>query len=396
MTTSFPCEPSVHDNAPEDRSLQDRSRRRWLQGATTALAGAALAPHSAWASASASATPAVAAADAASPLRLNLNESSYGPSPRVAKAINDALGQAPRYVTAAQATALQRQIAVLEKVEPEQVILGEVLEALGQHLAVTQGGGEFVYSVPGYGALVDAAAPFGGKAVEVPLNAKLENDLAGLSGAIGARTRALFVVNPHNPSGTVSAPDAFDAFVREAAQRTLVIVDEAYLDYLDDFDRRTAVRLLREGANVVVFRTFGKIHALAGLQIGYALVPPALATALRARGVGDAHALNQLSLAAASASLADPAYTAGVRRQVALERARWLRLLDTLGRPYAVPAGNFVFFDAGQPQQQLAQALAARGILIARAFPPYANWARISIGTPQENARVQSALAQLL
>jgi len=379
MTTSLPSDPS---------------RRRWLQGATVALAAAALAPRGAQAAPLAAAP--VIPADATPPLRLNLNESSYGPSPRVATAINDALGQLPRYVTAAQAQALQQQIAALEKIEPEQVILGEVLEALGQHLAITQGGGEFVYSVPGYGALVDAAAPFGGKAVEVPLTPKLENDLAALAQAIGSNTRALFVVNPHNPSGTVSAPEAFDAFVREAARRTLVIVDEAYLDYLDDFDRRTAVRLLREGANVVVFRTFGKIHALAGLQIGYALVPRALAAALRARGVGDAHALNQVSIAAASASLADPAYTASVRHQVALERARWLRFLDALDRPYAVPAGNFVFFDAGRPQPQLAEALAARGILIARAFAPFANWARISIGTPQENARVQSALAQLL
>jgi len=379
MTTSLPSDPS---------------RRRWLQGATVALAAAALAPRGAQAAPLAAAP--VTPADATPPLRLNLNESSYGPSPRVATAINDALGQLPRYVTAAQAQALQQQIAALEKVDPEQVILGEVLEALGQHLAITHGGGEFVYSVPGYGALVDAAAPFGGKAVEVPLTPKLENDLAALAQAIGSNTRALFVVNPHNPSGTVSAPEAFDAFVREAARRTLVIVDEAYLDYLDDFDRRTAVRLLREGANVVVFRTFGKIHALAGLQIGYALVPRALAATLRARGVGDAHALNQVSIAAASASLADPAYTASVRHQVALERARWLRFLDALARPYAVPAGNFVFFDAGRPQPQLAEALAARGILIARAFAPFANWARISIGTPQENARVQSALAQLL
>ncbi|MFT3762089.1 MAG: histidinol-phosphate transaminase [Pseudoxanthomonas sp.] len=370
----------------------DPSRRRWLQAGAGALAGTALLSRLASARAQATA----ATASAAAPLRLDLNESSYGPSPRVAEAIRAAVAQAPRYVEEAQAQALRAQIAAFESVAPEQVVLGEVLEALGQHLAIAHGGGRFVYSTPGYGALVDAAAPFGGKAVEVPLDAKLENDLPALAAAVDADTRAVFVVNPHNPSGTVSAPAAFDAFVREVSRRTLLIVDEAYLDYLDDFRERTAVRHLREGANIVVFRTFGKIHALAGLQIGYAVAPRALADALHARGVGGAHAQNQLSIAAASASLADTAHVAAVRRQVAAERVRWLHFLDGLKRPYAQPAGNFVFFDSGRPHARFAEALKAQGVRIGRAFPPYADWARITIGTSEENARAQRAIAAVL
>lgn len=363
----------------------DPTRRRWLKGTGAALATAALP------------TPALAAVPVApGPIRLDLNESSYGPSPRVAEAIARALPQLPRYVGAVQAEALQRQIAAIEDVAPEQVILGEVLEALGQHLALERGGGDFIYSIPGYGALVEAAAPFGGRAVEVPLDAQLGNDLPALGAAIAADTRALFVVNPHNPSGTLSERAAFDAFVHAAAQRTLVIVDEVYLDYCADFAARTAARLLRAGGNVVVFRTFGKLHALAGLQIGYALAPRALADALRRRGVGDAHALNQLSIAAAAASLADTAHLAHVRTQVAQERERWRELLRELRLRHAEPAASFVFFDAGRPQSQLAAALLERGIRIGRAFPPYMDWARITIGTPAENAAVQAALRELV
>lgn len=369
----------------------DPQRRHWLRAGLTTAAVAALAPVAG--SAAAAAPSAAAATDL---LRLDLNESSYGPSPRVGPAVQRALVEAPRYVSAAQLQALQVQIAALEGVAPEQVIVGEVLEALGQHLALSEGAGGFIYSVPGYGALVDAARPFGGRAVEVPLNARLENDLPALLAAIAPDTRALFVVNPHNPSGTLSPGADFDRFVTAAQARTLVIVDEAYLDYREDAAALSAVRLLRQGQNVVVFRTLGKIHALAGLQVGYALAPTGLAGALRQRGVGGAHAQNQLSLAAASAALADTAHVAQVRRSVALERQRWQQVLTGLGLRFTEAAGNFVFVDTGRPHAAVAAGLLQQGVRIARVFAPYDTWVRITIGTPAENRRAQLALRHVL
>ncbi len=383
-------------------SPRDPGRRRWLRTGVSGAVAATLAPVAALAAQrAATAAPAVPSASTptptpATPLRLDLNESSYGPSPQVPAAVQRALADAPRYVGAAKLQALQEQIARIEGVAPSQVVVGEILEALGQHLAITGNGGSFVYSVPGYGALVDAARPFGGHAVEVPLDAKLENDLPALEAAIADDTRALFIVNPHNPSGTISAADVFDGFLRRASARALVIVDEAYLDYQPDFERRTAVRHLREGRNVAVFRTLGKIHALAGLQLGYAVVPQALADALRARGVGGAHAQNQLSIAAAAASLADTGHIVRVRDQVAAERALWLDTLKSLGLRHAQPAGNFVFFDAGRPHAEVAAALLARGVKVARAFAPYDRWVRITIGVPAENVRAREAVVAVL
>lgn len=371
----------------------DPQRRHWLRAGLTSAVIAALAPV---AGSAAAAAPSAAADTAPDLLRLDLNESSYGPSPRVGPAVQRALVEAPRYVSAAQLQALQVQIATLEGVAPEQVIVGEVLEALGQHLALNQGAGGFIYSVPGYGALVDAARPFGGRAVEVPLNARLENDLPALLAAIAPDTRALFVVNPHNPSGTLSPGADFDRFVSAAQARTLVIVDEAYLDYREDAAALSAVRLLRQGQNVVVFRTLGKIHALAGLQGGYALAPTGLAGALRQRGVGGAHAQNQLSLAAAAAALADTAHVAQVRRSVALERQRWQQVLTGLGLRSTEAAGNFVFFDTGRPHAAVAAGLLQQGVRIARVFAPYDTWVRITVGTPAENRRAQQALRHVL
>ncbi len=371
----------------------DPQRRHWLRAGLTTAAVAALAPV---AGSAAAAAPSAAADTATNLLRLDLNESSYGPSPKVGPAVQRALMEAPRYVSAAQLQALEVQIATLEGVAPEQVIVGEVLEALGQHLALSEGAGGFIYSVPGYGALVDAARPFGGRAVEVPLNARLENDLPALLAAIAPDTRALFVVNPHNPSGTLSPGADFDRFVSAAQARTLVIVDEAYLDYREDAATLSAVRLLRQGQNVVVFRTLGKIHALAGLQVGYALAPTGLAGALRQRGVGGAHAQNQLSLAAAAAALADTAHVAQVRRSVALERQRWQQVLTGLGLRSTEAAGNFVFVDTGRPHAAVAAGLLQQGVRIARVFAPYDTWVRITIGTPAENRRAQQALRHVL
>lgn len=335
-------------------------------------------------------------AGTAAPIALNLNENPFGPSPRAAEAIRRDLGQLERY-TGAEADAFARAAAQREGVPVEQIVIGEILEPLGQQLALEPGDKkEFVYSVPGYTALVDAAAPFGGIGRPVPLNDRLENDLPALGAAIGPHTRALFLINPHNPSGTVSDPAAFHAFLREAAQHALVIVDEAYLEFSDDFAGRTAVAHTRAGENVLVFRTFSKAYGLAALPFGYAVAPTPLADRLRKAGVGAPRSLNRLALTAATAALADQDQIASIRDRVATERATWNALFDQLHLRHTESAGNFVFFQTGRLHADFARALRSQGVEIGRGFPPYNDWARISLGLPEENRRAQDLVRQLL
>lgn len=276
--------------------------------------------------------------------RLSLNENAWGPSPRVAPAIRAASLGVERYVEQREVDALARQIALLEGVAPEQVVIGEVLEALGLFLARRRpGGGEIVFSSPGYTALVDAAAPLGGRGRPVPLDARLENDLPALSRAVGEGTLAVSLVNPHNPSGTVSEAAAWHAFLAEVSRRTLAVVDEAYLEY-DDLAGLSAIRHVREGRNVLVFRTLAKIYGLAGLSIGYAVAQAPLAVALREAGIGAPHSLSRLALAAAGAALADQAHVAKVRARTAGERRRLHAALDALSLRHTDARGNFVFF----------------------------------------------------
>src|SRR5262245_49297321 len=203
----------------------------------------------------------------ASPIRarLALNENPFGPSPLALAAIQNELGQLCRYVDATT-DQLSPAIVDRENISPDQIVLGDVLANLGLHLAKNgPTGGEFIYSVPGYPALVDGARPGGGVVVDVPLDAGFQNDLAAIEAKVNSRTRAIYLVNPHNPSGTVSDSATFKSFVREISKRAIVIVDEAYLEFEPDFAQQTVVDLTRAGENVVVFRTFDKIYGLAGL-----------------------------------------------------------------------------------------------------------------------------------
>jgi histidinol-phosphate aminotransferase len=330
-------------------------------------------------------------------VHLSLNESPYGPSPDVAEAIQRELDRLSRYADNQAAQLLAEQIATYERVPVEQVVLGEALGFLGLYLGSQGGpGGEFIYSTPGYLALIDAASRVGGVGVPVPLNARYENYLPALSAKVNKRTRAIYLVNPHNPSGTVNDDKEFKRFLLENSQNAVVIVDEAYLEYTADFRSRSGVSLIRDGANIIVFRTFDKIHALAGLPMGYLITPRALADALREQGAGDAESLGRLNIVAASAALRDTGQVERTRKAVAHERAVWLSVLDDLQLRHSEPAANFIFFHARMPQPKLAAAMLSQGIDIGRPHPPYANWARITIGLPEENQRAQAALRRTL
>ena len=325
-----------------------------------------------------------------------MNENPFGPSPLARQAVSARFNELYRYANE-EVVELTRTIADREDIAANQIVLGEALDVLGLFLSANGGaGGEFIYSEPGYAALVNAVAPAGGVVVGVPLNERLENDLPAIAAKVNGHTRAIYLINPHNPTGTVSEAAQFIDFVKELSTHALVVVDEAYLEFTPDFENRTVAGLVRNGERVAVFRTFSKIYGLAGLAIGYTLAPAQVATSLKKFGMGAFYDLNRLSLVAANASLKDPNYVATVREKVAAERDAWHDLLRNLKVPFADSHGNFVFFNSGRPHQAIAAALAARNIEIGRAYPPLDTWLRISIGLPEDNAIARQAVAELL
>lgn len=367
-------------------------RRAWLRSVTLALGGAGVARLRA----QPSIAPAAGGGEGAHLVRLSLNENPYGPAPAVIGALQNEFSKLCRY-TGTELDELIRTIAAKEGVPKEQVVLGEILEPLGTYLSLRGGaGGEFIYSDPGYTALIDSAVAVGGHAVAIALNSHMENDLPAIAGRVNERTRAVYLVNPHNPTGIVSEADQLRDFARSISSRALVIVDEAYLEFADRFAQRTLTDLVRGGANVIVFRTFAKVYGLAGLDIGYGLVPATIAKALTDQGLNNPHSFNRLAVAAAIASLQDAAYVARVTREVARERAKWFELFRELKLNSTPSSGNFVFFETRIPHAEFSAALLKGGVAIGRAFPPYERWARISIGLPEENAIARSAVRQVL
>jgi histidinol-phosphate aminotransferase len=154
--------------------------------------------------------------------------------------------------------------------------------------------------------------------------------------------------------------------------------------------------LVRGGENVIVFRTFAKVYGLAGLDIGYGLMPRSIAKALSAQGLTNPHLFNRLAVAAAAASLQDPNYVARVTRLVAEQRDEWFKLFRDLKLNFTPSAGNFVFFETGKPHAEFAAALLRDGVIIGHVFPPYDRWARISIGLPEENAAARATVRKAL
>jgi histidinol-phosphate aminotransferase len=366
-------------------------RRRWLK--TFALTLSSL-PVSRMLGARPASAP--AAPGGGNVARLSLNENPFGPSPLVSQAIQREFANLSRY-TGPEYDALVGIIADKEHIPKEQIILGEILEPLGTHLSLQGGpGGEFIYSDPGYTALIDSAVAVGGRALAVPLNEQLENDLPAISGRVNERTRAVYLVNPHNPTGIVADAAELRQAARTISGQTLVIVDEAYLDFADRFAERTLTDLVRSGENVIVFRTFAKVYGLAGLDVGYGLVPKAIAGALSAQGLTNPHLFNRLAVAAAAASLRDSSYVAAVAQRVGEERELWFRLFRDLKLRFTPSAANFVFFETGMPHGEFSAKMSLERVAIGKIFPPYDRWARISIGLPTENAIARRALRKIL
>jgi histidinol-phosphate aminotransferase len=373
------------------------TRRQWLIRSGATLAGVALSSRFLNFEAQAQMmTPERLAATAPVKARLSLNENPFGPSPAAMEAMTHALaaGKACRYAYG-EVGELVELLAQKEGVTPDHIVLGigssEILETVGGHFGLMKG--EAVYASPGYLQLPGIVRGLGGTAVPVPVNARQEHDLAAMAAAVTKPHTVVYVANPNNPTGTVVDTGALRAFVAEVSKRAFVLLDEAYLDIADDYAGRTLVSMVRDTPNLLVARTFSKIYGLAGMRIGYGVTSPAFAAQLRAYGLG---ALAFPSVMAAIASLKDADYVPRVRAQIVAEREKLCALLRELKRPYAESQTNFVFFQTGRPHAEVHAAMMRESVSIACAFPPRTDWARITIGLPEENALARAALRKVL
>lgn len=373
-------------------SLPSATRRQWLKSTATGLAGLAFAREIL-------VTPAHAQRATPSPVpaglvRLSGNENSMGPSALALQAMRDNLERS-HYYPFNETAALAKKIADLEGVSTDHVVMGvgsgEILETFGVYLGREKG--EVVTATPGYLQMIAAMERMGTKPVYVPLNDRQEHDLDAMAAKVGPNTKCVYICNPNNPTGTIVDAAKLRTFCIEIAKRCPVFVDEAYLQCADDFAGNTMVGLVRAGHNIAVARTFSKLYGLAGQRVGYGVMPPEMARGIRNFSTGS---LNMLGVLAATASLDDPTYAAEMRAKIKAGRDALVGVVKGLGRRYAEPHGNFVFFHTGMPIQDFQAKMKAENVAVARSFPPLLDWARISVGTPEEMAVCHAALRKVL
>ncbi len=327
-------------------------------------------------------------------IKLASNENPLGPSPRALAAMQKALAQLHLYPDG-NAFLLKRRLAEKLELDPANLILGngsnEIIEFVGHALMVP--GAEIIVSQYCFAVYPIVARLFRADIITVPARS-FAHDLPAMLAAISPRTRAVFVANPNNPTGTLASPEDVWRLIHDTPARVLLVMDEAYVEFLEKpLDLLPIIRRA-EKPNLLIMRTFSKIFGLAGSRIGYGIGHPELISVLEK--IRQPFNLNSVAQAGALAALDDEDHVRRTRSNNA-EGLRFLeRGLDLMGLEYIPSAANFILLRVGDGQRVFEE-LQKLGVIV-RPMGGYQlpEWIRISIGTPAENTRCLEALKKAI
>jgi histidinol-phosphate aminotransferase len=329
-------------------------------------------------------------------VKLASNEGPFPPFPAALEAIDRASRELNRYpdggVYALRAALAERHGVALDEVVVAAGADG-VIDLLSQ--ATLDPGDDIVCGWPSFPSYVLDAAKLGADVRKVPLLAHTY-DLKGLLAAIGPRTKLVYVCHPNNPTGTANGRAELARFFDDVPEHVLVVLDQAYFEYIDDADFADGIEeLFKAGRRVVVLRTFSKIYGLAGLRVGYGIAPrDVVAATSKVRRAFDVTSTAQ---AAALASIGDDTEIARRRAANATGRAQLDSVLREHGLDPAGPAlGNFLYAEVGDGRA-LFEELLRQGVIVR----PLAGFGapeaiRVSVGTAEENAIFAAALGRVL
>lgn len=334
-------------------------------------------------------------------IKLASNENPLGPGPQALAAIATAAREIGLYPDGG-GFALKQALARRYGVAPEGITLGngsnDVLVMLTEAFLTPDT--EAVYSQYGFAVYPIAVQATGAKARVAPAlpdphPMAFGHDLDAMARLVNQHTRLVFIANPNNPTGTWIEAVALKAFIAAMPPSTLVVVDEAYIEYVEDQDFPDTSRWLGEFPNLVVTRTFSKAFGLAGLRVGYALSQPAVAGMLNR--VRQAFNVNSVALAAACAALDDREH---LQRSIVANREGMQQIkagLDELGIRHLPSRGNFILIDCAKPAAAIYEAMLRQGVIV-RPVGNYQlpNHLRLTIGTQAQNQRMLDALRQAL
>jgi histidinol-phosphate aminotransferase len=328
-------------------------------------------------------------------IKLASNENPLGPSPRAVAAVRGALDKLHRYPDGA-GHLLTHRLARFLSVAPEQIVIGNGSDDIMALLArvLLQPGDEVVVPQPSFLLYTVTAQSACAVPVAVPLK-RMAIDLEAMRANVGERTRLIFICNPNNPTGTVVSRSAFESFLASLPKHVVVVVDEAYIEFVRDPSCFTGISYLDADIAVVTLRTFSKLYGLAGLRIGYGVMPRELADMLHR--VRMPFNVNSLAQAAAVAALDDTEFT---RRTLEVIHSGLDDLYAGLDRRkinYYPTQSNFFLVDVDRDADEVFEAMLRQGVIVRsmRSYG-YPRFIRVNVGLPTENARLLEALDRVL
>lgn len=327
-------------------------------------------------------------------VRLSSNENPLGLSPAARQAVLDHMVHANRYPgdwSAPLVEALARRLGVPR----ESLVMGagstEVLQMAVQ--AFQSPRAPMVIAEPTFEDVPRYQRPFAFDLRAVPLTPSLEHDLGRMRETAGRGPSVVYLCNPNNPTGTITRSADVDAWIADAPESTLFLLDEAYFEYADDPRYHGGLGWVASHPNVVVVRTFSKIHGMAGLRLGYGVAHPE--TAARLRSFICANNTNVLACAAGLASLESDGWVERSLSVNAEARAIAVATLDELGLEHMPTQANFIMHRVpGDVRDHIARMREA-GVRVGRAFPPLHSWNRVSFGLPEEMDRWSEAMRSM-
>lgn len=320
-------------------------------------------------------------------LNLGSNENPYGIAPMAKKAIASLVDSAHRYqYNIPSLQSFRKELAAHYGVTADHILLtpgsGEALNLLARHYSK----GNLVTATPTFGILPNTAKKIGVPVKEIPLDEGKVHDLPALLQAIDASTAQVYLCNPANPTGTILDPEALKTFCQQAAEKTVVTIDEAYIDFLDAPYNESMIGLVKSGnPNIVVLRTFSKIHAMAGMRVGFVVAHPDTIKALQANYFGNSNfCMSALSMTAAMASLKDGSHSRMSKEKNAAARSFTQKSLEEMGHRVIPSYTNFIYYHLGNYPGDFAADMLKKQVLLRSSEQPDGKWCRVSIGTLEE------------
>ena len=319
-------------------------------------------------------------------INLGSNENPYGISPKAREAIMGMLSEANRYqFNVSSLQDFKKELAGYYHVGSDQLLVtagsGDALNMLARHFSK----GNLVTATPTFGILPNTAKKIGTKVVEIPLTADKVHDLPALLQAIDPETQLVYICNPANPSTTIVPVDALKNFCTEASKKAVVIIDEAYIDFLNPPDNESMIGLIDKNPNIIVVRTFSKIHAMAGLRIGFLVAHPTVIKSLEQNYFSNSQiTVSNLTMAAALASLQDEGHCTTCKEKNAVARNYTFRALKEMNIAVIPSYTNFLFFPLGNYAGDFAKDMLQKKVILRSMTYPDGKWGRVSVGTLDE------------